>query len=666
MIALAVGLSIWIWPRVSDLDTYRPRILALLTQATQRPVTLGHIEARLFPQPGLIARDVTLFYRDDPHRPFITAARVAMRFHGAPLWKGQLVPRIISFEQPRLFLTRDTTSWMDLWTQQMPARSTGTAAHHSNSGFPIEKIEVIDGVLTLQDRVTVPERTQRVEALNGSFEPVHRRGEFRALVPAWGSPARVELRVDEDAPYPIDLSIFGVRLRNFEAYFPAAKEWLSGVVTGRAKIQNAHAFEFQVQHLALAHFPGMTFKAAGSVQGERLSTEFQVLGTSAPMHGEFHSLLRKDPLDMNGSVSDYSPEIAPLLTDIPWITRLQGRGHAQFVLRRSKQEHVMDWRVDGGDFGFSSTTLHVQHLQVLGTDKRLSVDVALKTLNGTANVHWAKRLKAPSFTLNVTASSITAREVYPVFGRPLEIAESTGTFRVNAWQTLTLSQVRLSADITPHRSFAIHKARFNIEEAACRCSGILGLQGAGAPAHFQGHADHVPLEPFLARFFTTPPSMTGTAGFNFDFDFPLIGTWVEGLDGTLAVHAENGVIRSFKTLYDVLAVLNLINYLKLHLPKFHDEGIPYDALTGHFTVDNGIFTSKDIFLKTQNSNVSAEGVLDFPAQEIDATLRVQFFRLIEEFLRTIPGINWMLRDQHKILLPMVVKVRGPWRRVEVK
>ena len=213
----------------------------------------------------------------------------------------------------------------------------------------------------------------------------------------------------------------------------------------------------------------------------------------------------------------------------------------------------------------------------------------------------------------------------------------------------------------------MQKARLNVEEAAVRLTGTFGLQGKGAPAHIEGKAEHVPLENlFCALFYRARPSSRAMRGLEFQLDFPLVSeSWVENLDGVVSAHAEKGFVRSFKTLYDILAATNLVNYLMLHLPHFHEEGIPYDSLTAHLTVENGIFSSKDVFVKTENSNIAAEGVLDIPGQEIDATLRVQFFRLIEDMLHAIPGVQWIFKDQHKIILPIIVKVRGPWRQVEV-
>jgi hypothetical protein len=372
-------------------------------------------------------------------------------------------------------------------------------------------------------------------------------------------------------------------------------------------------------------------------------------------------------LDIQASVSDYAPEIAARLTQIPWITRLEGPGHAHFTLRRSRLEREQDWQIEGGSFTFSGTSLQVDELRVSGNNDRIEVQAGLQTLNGHASVIWSKPLKREAAFLSVTASSITVREILPVFNLPVDLLEhSTGTLRSRAWETLHLSNVQMTARIYPHKSFVVKRAVLNIEGAAVRLAGTFGLQGKGAPAHIEGKAEHVLIEPFWNRFFTTRAYVTGSAGFEFQFDFPLIASWVEGLDGALSAHAENGVVRSFKTLYDILSVTNLSNYLTLHLPHFHEEGIPYQTLAGHFTIEDGIFSSKDVFMKTENSNIAAEGVVDMPGQEIDAILRVQFFRLIEDVLRAIPGVKWILNDQHKILLPIIVKVRGPWRQVEVE
>lgn len=664
LLVLMAALAAWLWPHFSHLDAYRPQIVTLLTQALHRPITIGHLDARLLPQPSLVAREVTVFYPDQPTRPFVTSAHVAMRFYGPPLWHRQLRPRVIAFEQPRLFLTHDTTSWATLWGQSMPVRSTAIA--HVDD-FPLERLEVIDGIVALSDKIVQPAQEHRIEQLSGSFEPMLRAGEFQGNVPSLGPTAHAVVHIQFDAEYPIDIAATGVHLRAIAPYAPKASAWLFGVVSGRLKVKSASSLEFTVDHLTLGHFPNVAWRGAGQVQGERLAATFDVLGSRSPMHGDVHCLLRGDPIDIQASIDHYSPELTPQLTAIPWITRLEGPGHAELTLRRSKADRTLDWVVDGGDFGFSGTTLRIASARVSGSNQKIVVDAHLKTEGGTAQVVWSKPVKYAMSTLRVSASSMTVREVLPVFHLAFtDVDESTGVLRARAWQDLALTNVKLRATITPHASIMVRQATMGVEEAELRMNGMFGLQGRGAPAHVQGRLTHVALESMLARFFRGKPAMTGTTECDFDLDFPLINTWIENLDGNASARLSKGVIRSFKTLYDVLSVLNLTNYLTLHLPQFHEEGIPYQSIVGHFTIDNGVFTTQDVFMKTDSSNVAVEGDIDFPGQEIDATVRIQFFRLIEDLLRAIPGVNWIIKNKQKILLPMTVRVRGPWKKVEVE
>ena len=170
LIFLVAGLSVWLWPKFSDLDTYRPRITALLANATQRPITIGHLEVRLFPQPRLIANDVTVFYPGPARRPFATAERVALRFYFAPVLQRQFRPRIITFEEPRLFLTRQTTSWTELWDQPESVQRTRNVALRRPIIFRWNASDVIDGILTMdgQRREPAAPAAHRT-GLTGSF-----------------------------------------------------------------------------------------------------------------------------------------------------------------------------------------------------------------------------------------------------------------------------------------------------------------------------------------------------------------------------------------------------------------------------------------------------------------------------------------------------------------
>jgi hypothetical protein len=665
LILLVAGLSVWLWPKFSDLDTYRPEIISLLQVSTQRPVTVGHLAARLFPYPSLVARNVTLFYHDNPNRPLISTESLALRFYFVPILHRQFRPRVVSFEQPRLFLTRDTTSWAQI-LDTAPLIQGSSSTLTLSEQFPLERLEVVDGVMTFTDNVLVPSRQERMDQLNGFFSPSRHQGDLSGLAPSWGMPARFTLHIDQKAVYPYDLRLEGVRLKGFESYAPKWAAWLSGSITARLKIKNKSAIQFQVERLSLARLPGLLLKGVGNVTGERLSSTFEVLGTTGPMHGDIHALLRSDPLDIQASVMDYSPEVAARLTDISWITRLESPGYAHFTLERPHPDADIHWLVEGGSFTFSGTSLAVDQLRISGNSLRIDVQTGVQTHDGHATVLWSKQYKKEFSFLNVTASSISVSEILPVFNMPFVPEESTGILKTHAWENFHLTNVHMTARIYPHQSFILRKAVLTIEEAAVHLSGTFGLQGKGAPAHIDGAADGVPIEAFWNRFFRSHAYVTGTAGFEFQLDFPLVASWVEDLDGTLYVHSEKGVVKSFKTLYDVLAVTNLANYLTLHLPNLKEQGIPYETLSGHFTIADGVFTSKDVFMKTENSNIAAEGVIDMPGQELDATLRVQFFRLIEDILHAIPGLKWILNDQHKILLPIIVTLRGPWHDVKVE
>ena len=197
------------------------------------------------------------------------------------------------------------------------------------------------------------------------------------------------------------------------------------------------------------------------------------------------------------------------------------------------------------------------------------------------------------------------------------------------------------------------------EGGVLESSGTVDLSTASYPAAFFGVVHQLPIERALAKFFYGTPPVTGTAKCRFDLRFPLQAGWIRNLNGTVHAEATHGVVAGLKTFYLVMSFTNLTHYLTLSLPDSAVRGIPYEGLAGSASFRSGVLKTDDLYLHSQDVDIAASGTLDLPASRLNAVVKIQVFRFLQEVISRIPGVQLIFKNGHKILLPLPVHLQGP-------
>lgn len=214
--------------------------------------------------------------------------------------------------------------------------------------------------------------------------------------------------------------------------------------------------------------------------------------------------------------------------------------------------------------------------------------------------------------------------------------------------------------------FEIQQSRFVIAGMQTNLSGTFELTQLNPHAHIQGDVQNIAVAPVVESFFKPPSPVTGTGKISFTLAFPMSDSWIQGLSGPIQLEIDNGLIRELKTIYRIMTVLNLSNYLRLRFPQITARGIQFQTLSGHLTFQNGVLSSEDLFSKGPTLNMGARGSVNIPARRIKISLRLEMFRFLEDILKDVPITHWMFKKPSKILLPLVVVVDGPWDNVEIR
>ena len=148
-IVIAILLGIFLPPLV-NVNRYRGKIATSLSSAVGRPVTVGHVELRLLPQPGFDLRNVEV--GDDPTisaEYLLHADEVTAYLRLSSLWRGRLEIARLRLNDPSLNLVRAEDGRWNLETllsrtAQIPTAPTAQA-HPENARRRFPYIEATGG-----------------------------------------------------------------------------------------------------------------------------------------------------------------------------------------------------------------------------------------------------------------------------------------------------------------------------------------------------------------------------------------------------------------------------------------------------------------------------------------------------------------------------------------
>jgi AsmA protein len=160
-------------PFLLNADNYRPRVQAMLSDATGRQVTLGHLSFSLFTG-SLVADQLSI--ADDPAfspQPFVQAKEVRIGIEVGPLiFHKQVLIRGITIDTPKISLIQNKANvWNYASLGNSSKRTNKAETQNSMPNLSVGVIEVKDGQVTITDlgEPTPPRVIQSVKAKVSDF-----------------------------------------------------------------------------------------------------------------------------------------------------------------------------------------------------------------------------------------------------------------------------------------------------------------------------------------------------------------------------------------------------------------------------------------------------------------------------------------------------------------
>ena len=133
----------------------------------------------------------------------------------------------------------------------------------------------------------------------------------------------------------------------------------------------------------------------------------------------------------------------------------------------------------------------------------------------------------------------------------------------------------------------------------------------------------------------------------------------KSLLGSLKFRIDNGSIRRFASLAKIFSILNVSQLLKMHLPEMTSGGMPFSEITGTLAIKDGVFSTTDLFVKSEAMNISAVGSMNLPQDRLDVIVGVQPLQAVDKVINRIPIVGWILTGKDKSWITSYFEIKGP-------
>jgi uncharacterized protein YhdP len=131
------------------------------------------------------------------------------------------------------------------------------------------------------------------------------------------------------------------------------------------------------------------------------------------------------------------------------------------------------------------------------------------------------------------------------------------------------------------------------------------------------------------------------------------------LNGALNLRIEDGTIHRLRLVVQILNLLDLSRWFSLKLPDLRKEGIRFRAITGDFTVQQGVFVTENLIVDSDDLRMTGSGKIDLANDRIDFVLAVRPFAGIDTAIGYIPLLGRGFAAIKNSFLVASFNINGP-------
>jgi uncharacterized protein YhdP len=158
-------------------------------------------------------------------------------------------------------------------------------------------------------------------------------------------------------------------------------------------------------------------------------------------------------------------------------------------------------------------------------------------------------------------------------------------------------------------------------------------------------------EKFITGTFSAKGDLTAKGGNNVDLKKTTLGH--------VQIQIEEGMLTKFAVLSKIFSILNVSQLLKFQLPDMVSGGMPYSKIIATLSFEDGIVSTKDLFIRSDAMNISAVATIDMPKGEFfDTVVGVQPLQTVDKVISLIPVVGWILTDENRSIMTVYFEVKG--------
>ncbi len=113
----------------------------------------------------------------------------------------------------------------------------------------------------------------------------------------------------------------------------------------------------------------------------------------------------------------------------------------------------------------------------------------------------------------------------------------------------------------------------------------------------------------------------------------------QNLSGDFHLEIRDGVLGRMPLLVRVLNLMDLTRWFSFQVPDFKQRGISFRSVNGDFKVKNGIYTTENLVVDSDDISITGAGHYDGPKDSIDAVVAMRPFPRVRSVVSYIPLIG---------------------------
>jgi uncharacterized protein YhdP len=242
------------------------------------------------------------------------------------------------------------------------------------------------------------------------------------------------------------------------------------------------------------------------------------------------------------------------------------------------------------------------------------------------------------------------------------LARSSGNLSVRAKElnlgSTPAKDLEINAFMTD-RKINVSDLKLRILDGETDIKGMVDLSGAAPSVYATGKMVRVKAGLFLAAMGGTSQEISGEAFINgtLKSEGTTLKDFKANLNGDTAVYSRDGVIKRWKLLSKIFALLNVYDLVRGKI-DFGKDGLTYKKMGASFTINKGVYHTTNFLLDSSSMVITGAGDIDISKETINGTLEVSPLVALDRTIDKIPLVRSILKNKNKGFLYVTYKVSG--------